>query len=304
MIHDRDYMREPAGGTVRASTVLLWVLGGCFIIQTALVVFGRVPVVETLGLSRAGMGEWEVWRLLTFQFLHQVPWPLHVISNALGIYFFGYAVEEAVGLRRYLALYLGGGVLGGLAQVGLDWALHRPASLSVIGASAGVSTVMALYCRLHPERELSFFLFVFPVRMRARTLLWLMAASTVFGIVFPFGSRVAHMAHLGGMALGVAAPWFLDRGWLDGFEWPGWRSLLRRRRATSGVVIPFPGGKRSPERPAKPPAGAGEDGDFVSREIDPILEKIAASGLESLTSEERRKLDEARRRMTGDRRKS
>ena len=36
---------------------------------------------------------------------------------------------------------------------------------------------------------------------------------------------------------------------------------------------------------------------FVSREVDPILDKIAAKGFESLTEKERKILDEARKRM-------
>ena len=38
--------------------------------------------------------------------------------------------------------------------------------------------------------------------------------------------------------------------------------------------------------------------EFISAEIDPVLEKIARSGLESLTRRERRALAQARAKMT------
>ena len=37
--------------------------------------------------------------------------------------------------------------------------------------------------------------------------------------------------------------------------------------------------------------------DYISREVDPILEKINAKGIQSLTDRERKILDEARKRM-------
>ena len=39
------------------------------------------------------------------------------------------------------------------------------------------------------------------------------------------------------------------------------------------------------------------DGEFMSREIDPILDKIAAHGIHSLTDRERQILEAARSRM-------
>jgi hypothetical protein len=69
---------------------------------------------------------------------------------------------------------------------------------------------------------------------------------------------------------------------------------LRPRRRASGNVIPvrFPGKARR--------AGPGSDGgDFMSREVDPILDKIREQGIQSLTAEEREVLERARARMEG-----
>jgi hypothetical protein len=42
---------------------------------------------------------------------------------------------------------------------------------------------------------------------------------------------------------------------------------------------------------------AEEDAEYVAREVDPILDKIASKGLSSLTDHERRVLEQARERM-------
>lgn len=290
MIADRDYMRAPEGRNIRVSMALIWILGACFLIQTALTVVGKVPVVETLGLSRAGIEKWEIWRLLTFQFLHVVPWPLHLISNALGLYFFGRAVEEVTGPWRFLGVYLLGGVVGGLAQLALNYAIGRSPAASLIGASAGVSAIVAIFCRLHAQQVFSFILFVFPVRMKAITFLLVMVGGSITGMLFPT-DPVAHMAHLGGIALGYFIVPILH-GELPWAGWMGYREPSRR------VVIPFPRDEaRRTRTAAAPVAEPDDDDDFVAREIDPILEKINAQGIQSLTDRERRALERARERI-------
>jgi hypothetical protein len=54
----------------------------------------------------------------------------------------------------------------------------------------------------------------------------------------------------------------------------------------------------STKRPAKAPVNAPSNDDFMAREVDPILEKISARGIQSLTEQEKRILETARQRMT------
>jgi membrane associated rhomboid family serine protease len=290
MIYDRDYMREPEASPIRVSMILIWVLGGCFLVQCILTLYGNVPVVADLGLSWAGIRQWQIWRLLTFQFLHEVPWPLHVISNALGLYFFGRPVEERLGTWKFLALYLAGGVAGGLAQVAWNLALQYPPQVSLMGASAGVSAITAVYCRWFAHDRFTAILMVFPVRMKFLTFLWILVAGSVVGLFFK-GSGVAHMAHLGGLALGWFAVPFLTR--TD--PWQIWKPREEMEPAT---VIPFPGttASRAVEVSIRK-SRAEEDAEYVAREVDPILDKIASKGLASLTDHERRILEQARERM-------
>ncbi len=61
----------------------------------------------------------------------------------------------------------------------------------------------------------------------------------------------------------------------------------------------LPGAGRKSPRPAVPAAEPESSEEFIRREVDPILDKISAHGMQSLTEKERRVLERARERMKG-----
>jgi hypothetical protein len=133
---------------------------------------------------------------------------------------------------------------------------------------------------IFPERELTMLiLFVIPVHMRAKTLLIGSAVLAVAGIAFPM-DNVANAAHLGGMAMG----WFFVRKILQG-DWSRLEGALR------------PAEKILPRRPALEPLEKKSAAGFVESEVDPILDKISAHGIQSLTPRERDILETARKKM-------
>ena len=94
--------------------------------------------------------------------------------------------------------------------------------------------------------------------------------------------NVATAAHLGGMAMG----WFFVR-----------RIMRGRGARLEGTFQLFPY-REQPEPPVqkrieKSPA------EIVVEEVDPILDKISAHGIQSLTAREREVLESARRKMAG-----
>jgi hypothetical protein len=154
----------------------------------------------------------------------------------------------------------------------------------VVGASACAFGLVAAFAAFFPDRELTMLVFfVIPVLMRAKTLLIFSAVLAVAGVVFSesiFGGHVANAAHLGGMAMGF----FFVRIILQG-HWPRWLGTWRAPE------------KAAPRRPlAEWPEGKSTD-EFVANEVDPILEKISAHGLQSLTAREREILEKAREKM-------
>jgi membrane associated rhomboid family serine protease len=298
MLDDRHYMRGPSGsvgGQWPLTYILMAVIAACFVVQSFAAVHGdRSGWIErNLALSLSGLGRGYIWQLLTFQFLHGGL--LHLIVNMIVLYFFGRALEEHLGRRRFLRLYLGSGVAGGLLQ--MLFAAVFPAQFGggVLGASAGVFGLVAAFATLFPDRTLTLLIFfVLPVSMRARTLLWLSIGLALFGIMIP-GDGVAHAAHLGGIVAGWGFVRWLVAGSATRAGWESSGPSTRRPRVLARTASK----DRAPWR--RSDSAANDDlppEEFMSREVDPILDKISAHGFQSLTDRERQILEKARAKIT------
>src|SRR5215831_1504747 len=167
---DRYYMRD-AYHVPRMTTWLIVVLIAAFVIQSLLFFYGDFQLSDHLALSVDGLRHGKIWQILTFQFLHSCPMPWHVLFNCLGLWFFGRPVEEALGSKRFLWLYFGSGMAGGLLQALLTFVLPRHFDFPVVGASAGVCGMIAIFCSMYPMQELTTWIYFFPIQVRARFLL-------------------------------------------------------------------------------------------------------------------------------------
>lgn len=204
----------------------------------------------------------EPWTAVTYMFLHGGP--MHLLFNMLALFWFGPRVEGRLGAARFLQLYFIAGVTGALFQAALA------SSAPMVGASAGVYGVMMAYAVFWPKQE---FLIWGIIPMQA----WMMVAIyTVMSIFSGFGGArdgVAHYAHLGGYAGAFAFLWALDR----------WSPANRWRKKVRAV-------KPETERALKANlTKVNLDGvHALSREeVNRILDKINATGLGSLTDQEK-----------------
>jgi len=284
MLEDRDYMRQPDYGGRRVSftVALLMVNAAVFVLQ--LLASHSLTGLEIqdnyFALSLAGLEHGYMWELLTFQFMH-AGW-MHILFNSLAIYFFGRPVEAALGRRHFLTLYLASGVIGGLVQMLFGYWLPSFGT-AVVGASAGAMGLIAAFAILHWTERFTLLIYFFPVSMTSLVLAFV-------GMLTP-NSGIANAAHLGGILTGG----FYVRLFIQG-EWPGWRFPVRRSAPREFVVTHAATGKfwRS---------GAGHSGEelsadeYLKSEVDPILEKISAHGIQSLTARERQILEKARDKM-------
>jgi membrane associated rhomboid family serine protease len=219
------------------------------------------------------------WTFVTYQFLHGGV--LHLAFNLLALFIFGPAVEERLGSSRFIGYYLWCGVGGALLSFALM--LVIPAH-PMVGASGAIYGVMLAYAWFWPDA--SVFVFPFPEPIPAKWLVTLLFGLSLLFALFPGNDGVAHLAHLGGIAAGFA---FLKvRAWRGGtapqFEPP----------AAAVLVQPDARAARSSrsESPRKPPPA-----DRSQAEINRVLDKISATGIESLTAAERRFLSEMSRRL-------
>jgi len=163
-------------------------------------------------------GQFRVWQLVTYLFLHGDPG--HIVVNMLMLWMFGCEMERYWGGSRFLRYYFLTGVGAGIVTC-----FFSPEART-IGASGAIFGVMLAYGMTYPNREILFW-FIFP--MKAKHFVLLLA-----GIEFWVSSQhvsdgIGHFAHLGGMFFGYL---YLKRAWRIR-EWVAeirWRS--RRRRFT------------------------------------------------------------------------
>jgi membrane associated rhomboid family serine protease len=293
MIADRPYMRREPDGFRWSLTIVLIVINVLvFFLEYADGARSKAMFEHYGALSLKGLKEGFVWQFLTFQFLHGDH--VHLILNCLVLFSFGRHVEAFLGKRAYLQLYLWSGFAGGILQVliGLLWPRFGG---TMVGASAGVCGVIAAFAYLSPHSTIYLF-FVVPIRAK-----FFVHLTIALCIILPFAlpalgvrDNIAHAAHLGGTLFGVAYLRWL-REW-DGFA-SFWHRLKPRRRARPIVKVRFPKTTSNAWESETGSTQSVTDGDFISKEVDPILDKIRAHGIHSLTQQERDILEKARERM-------
>lgn len=262
---------------------LLVATGAVYLLQ--LTVFTSPWLIETFGFAPSRILR-HPWGLLTYAFLHGSF--LHLLGNMIALFMFGPPVERSLGDRAFVRLYL----LAALGGPALSLALlPLTGSAIIIGASAAVFGVMLAFVLEWPDAPV--LVFPLPVPVKAKWLVAFLAGlSLVAGVV---GARdgVAHFAHLGGFA----AAFVYLRG----------AALLSRARRdevierTPAVLVrpPTADAARRAE-PVGPRRRRDRDATGLA-EVDRVLDKISALGLESLTPDERRFLDEMSRRFRRDR---
>lgn len=158
-----------------------------------------------------------IWTLITSMFMHGDL--SHLFNNMLVLYFLGNFLERLLGQKKYLKVYLIGGIAGGLAFVFLACIFgtseigarifSSPDSYAV-GASGAICTVAGLLAVLTPHLRVMVF-FVFPVKM------WVLAVLAVFGtwIISIFSNApIANTAHFGGALAGVLYGLYLKRNYI------------------------------------------------------------------------------------------
>lgn len=280
-IYSRDYLRDegpqgqsfgPAGGQWAIKFLLIANIG-VFLLQNL------SPVVtDWLALSLSDLRTFEIWRLLTYGFCHDPRGLGHIFFNLFILWMFGRLVEPVYGSREFLSFYLAGVLISGLAHVGVQAieGTHRP----VVGASGGVMAVVFLTAMIYPRLTV-YVMFILPMQLRVLAVVY--AAVDVLGVFTP-GSPVAHAAHLGGAAFGVAYKYFDWR--ITGLGTSLWYALQGRLKGRTRSRPKV----RIYEPTREPPS------DDLDRKVDAILKKIHDEGEQSLTEEERRILSDASRR--------
>jgi len=313
-IYDREYIRKGPGsrsglGAVKPISVNMWLI----VINVAVLVLQMLLSGMSVQLTRLvqdpasgqlvrqvyltadpllayghfstyqGFQRLEVWRLLTFQFLHGNL--VHLLFNMFGLFIFGGIVEERLGRKRYLAFYLVCGIVGGLTYLvlnllGVMFKVQLPALLindpttPLVGASAGVFGVI-MACAYIAPNTMVMLLFP-PIPLKLKWMAYGYVVIALLNLLRGGPNAGGDAAHVGGAAAGAffIRNAHLLRDFFDVFNDSRKPKADRRRGGRAGG--------RSP---------AADDPD--EQEMDRILAKVQQTGIQGLTDTEKRTLQRA-----------
>lgn len=215
---------------------------------------------------------YQPWSLFTYGFLHDSIG--HIFWNMLLLYYASQFFLNLFSTQRFINVYFMGILLGGLVFI-LSYAVFpafKNQSPQMVGASAGVMAVLIFSCTYMPTQEVRLLFF------NVKLMYIGMALVIVDVLQIPAGNAGGHLAHIGGAALGYIYAQQLQNG-IDigsGFErlWK-WLAALFTAQPNMKTV------HRTPRRNSKRSVQSDQE------KIDRILDKISASGYDSLTKEEK-----------------
>ncbi len=289
ILENRDYMRDGGsrygggggvgggvpGVSANVPPVTLWIL-----IVTVLV--GFVDAILT-GSMRGGVvspSRWgqfsvaeglagfQLWRVITYQFLHAGIF--HLLFNMIGLWVFGGLIERWWGPRRFLAFYLlcgvGGALVFALSSLMPGLAMVTTDS-TLVGASACVLGCVVGCMMKYPKQQLG--LFLIPISFTIFALGAVYLALDLLEVLAGGRSAGGAVAHLGGAMTGfllIRKPAMLN--WAERLDTSGWRERVEAKRSQRRRV---------------------QTANFEA-EIDRILAKVKAQGLASLTKTEKKTL--------------
>lgn len=219
------------------------------------------------------------WILVSHMFTHIGIW--HLIWNMLSLYWFGNIVGDLLGDKYIWRIYLFSGLFGAFIILLFSWIFQFPAShIVAYGASAAVMGFVVAAAVIAPD-YLFHLMIIGEVRLKYVALVILLI--DLAGIAEQSNTG-GHLGHLGGAIGGAVFIWLLR----SGIEWPEYQS---RKEKPEPKIIPI---SESINKRSKVTADSGKaSSSSISKqeEIDRILDKISAKGMNSLTKEEKELLD-------------
>ncbi len=222
------------------------------------------------------------WGIFTYMFMHQGFF--HILFNLLWLYWFGVIFLNFLDEKRFLRVYIWGGLTGAaffvLAYNIFPGLAAEGYFARVIGSSAAVLAIVTAISAYMPDYVI-YLMFIGPVRIKYVAIVTIL----IDLISIPYGANAGgHIAHLGGALYGYLFAINMKRG----RDITALFSVSRGRKTHLKV-------KRNRYK-------TRDDWEYNAirkednEKLDRILDKIAKSGYDSLTEEEKRFLFESSKR--------
>lgn len=162
-----------------------------FIVQYNLIPF--LPnLIQYFVLQPFGRG-FEPYQLITHMFMHGNE--SHLLFNMLMLFFIGPAVEQTLGQKRFLILYM----IAGLSSAFLHLFISQG---NVVGASGALYGVLVAFATMFPNMKMM--IFPLPFEIKAKYLVGAYVLYDLYSGVSGASTGIAHFAHIGGAIAGFA----------------------------------------------------------------------------------------------------
>lgn len=272
------------GGPITPVVKKIMIINGAvFIVQQLAGIFAPNMLEYFFGLHYYGLiNELKIWQPLTYMFLHG-GW-LHIIFNLLALWMFAGELEELWGGQKLLKYYIYSGIGAGIFISLMNFYIfvNYNSNPVTIGASGALYAILLAYGVTWPNREVLLY-FIIPVKVKYLVI--------GFGLFEFFGTltsatggggNISHIGHLGGLLSGLI---FI-------FLW--------RNKKSTKIKITTPGKEGAIKKFFRKLRNKKKQKEIdtrieAKRIIDELLEKIARNGMSSLSSDEKKKLEWARK---------
>ena len=208
------------------------------------------------------------WSLITYGFIHASIG--HLFWNMFLFYFFSSLFLNLFREEELLALFCLGIIFGGLLFVFSYsfFPVFKGINSPLVGSSAGVISVVIFMCTYTPNSTMKIFFFNIK-------LLYIGILIIIFDLAqLPISNSGGHIAHLGGALLGFFAGSKMKKG--ENIFWYFKKNLSAKKNKNKKKLTRHDNHKK-----------------YNQQKVDRILDKISESGFDSLTSEEKKDLNEA-----------
>jgi membrane associated rhomboid family serine protease/Zn-finger nucleic acid-binding protein len=188
---------------LKTSPLVTWGLAGVIAIVSLLAMTDLKHVVWDWGFIPSKIGRYCGLTLITSFFLHGGLF--HLIGNLYFLLVFGDNVEDVVGRKKYILMIALAALVGDI----FHFLLNPYSNVPCIGASGGISGIIAYYALRFPRIEMGILLWFKWIRLPSLVMFLLWILMQLFGALLQMtnATDVSSVAHLGGASVGVVYWW-------------------------------------------------------------------------------------------------
>jgi len=194
-----------------------------------------------------------LWQFVTYMFLHGGLF--HIAMNLFVLWMFGKPIEAAWGTKEFLKYYIICGIGAGI----FIFLTSVNSQIPVVGASGAIYGLLVAFAMLYPDSVIYLY-FLFPIK--AKHFAILIGVIAFLSGISGTKTNIAHFGHLGGLIVGYL---YLKFDFI--------KRIFNSGRLFSSTSKEY---KTS----------------VTEERVNEILDKILLTGVESLTSEEKKLMDE------------